>query len=184
MEWLVLLSRAKAALLVFGVFLSIVLLSTGQAAKSEEAILTATLMSDRTNYSLADDIRLDARVTNAGKSPLTVYGKLLWGYAGGLVLHVTDTSNKEVPAKVLDDGMIVPSTLKKLKSFVVLSPGHYLGTTRVDRLNELVTKPGIYFIQVEYISPVPRQFGQGPDFWNREKPPVWSNKIQVQVTGK
>jgi hypothetical protein len=182
MEWLVLLSRARAAMLVFGVFLSIVVLLP--AAKNEEPVLTATLTSDRTNYSLADDIHLDARLTNAGKSPLTVFGKLLWGYAGGLVLRVTDTSNKEVPAKVLDDGMVVPSTLEHSKSFVVLSPGHYLGRTRVERLSELVDKPGTYFIQVEYISPVPRDFGQGAAFWNREKPPVWSNKIEVHVTGK
>jgi len=184
MEWSVLLARPRAAMLVFGVFLSIVVSSTAQSANNQTPILTAGLTSDRTDYSLADDIRLDARVTNAGKSPLTVFGKLLWGYAGGLVLHVADTSNKEVPAKVLDDGMIVPSTLKNSKSFVVLSPGHYLGTTRVDRLNELVDKPGTYFLQVEYISPVPRDLGQGPDFWNREKPPVWSNKIEVHVTGK
>jgi hypothetical protein len=100
------------------------------------------------------------------------------------VLRVTDTSNKEVPAKALDDDMVVPSTLEDRNSFVVLSPGHYLGRTRVEHLSELVDKPGTYFIQVEYISPVPRDFGQGPDFWSRAKPPVWSNKIEVHVSGK
>jgi len=184
MERLVLLPRPRPAMLVFGVSLSIAALLPAQSAKNEEPILTATLTSDRMHYSLAEDIRLYVRVANAGKSPLTVFGKLLWGYAGGLVLRVTDTSNKEVPAKVLDDGMVVPSTLENPSSFVVLSPGHYLGRTRVERLSELVDKPGTYFIQVEYISPVPRDFRQGPDFWNREKPPVWSNKIEVHVTGE
>jgi hypothetical protein len=184
MNSLGLFARPRAAIFVIGVFLSIAVLSTAQSAENEEPMLTASLTSDRTNCSLADDVHLDARLTNAGKSPLTVFGKLLWGYAGGLVLHVTDSSNKEVRAKVLDDGMVVPSTLENSKSFVVLSPGRYLGTTRVERLSELVGKPGIYFIRVEYISPVPRELGQGPNFWNREKPPVWSNKIEMRVTGK
>jgi hypothetical protein len=184
MEWSILLSRVRAAMLVFAFFLSVVALSTAQSAKNEELMLTATLTSDKASYSLDDDIRLDVRVTNTGKSPLTVFGALLWGHAGGLVLRVTDTSNKEVPAKALDDDMVVPSTLEDRNSFVVLSPGHYLGRTRVEHLSELVDKPGTYFIQVQYISPVPRDFGQGPDFWSREKPPVWSNKIEVHVTGK
>ena len=180
----VLLSRVRAAMLVFGFFLVVSALSTAQSAKNEEPMLTATLTSDKTDYSLADDIRLDVRITNAGKSPLTVFGELLWGHAGGLVLRVTDTSNREVPAKALDDDMVVPSTLEDRNSFVVLSPNHYLGRTRVEHLSELVEKPGTYFIQVEYMSPVPRDFGQGPDFWSREKPPVWSNKIEVHVTSK
>jgi len=84
MEWSVLLSRVRAAMLVFGFFLLVSALSTAQSAKNEEPMLTATLASDKTNYSLADDIRLDVRVTNAGKSPVTVFGELLWGYAEGL----------------------------------------------------------------------------------------------------
>ena len=180
----VLLSRVRAAMLVFGFFFVVSALSTAQSAKNEEPMLTATLTSDRTDYSLANDIRLDVRVTNAGRSALTVFGELLWGHAGGLVLYVTDASNKEIPAKALDDDMVVPKTLEDRNSFVVLSRNHYLGTTRVEHLTELVEKPGTYFIQVEYVSPVPRELGQGPDFWSREKPPVWSNKIQVHVTGK
>jgi|SRR5579883_22416 len=49
---------------------------SAQSAKNRAQVLTATLTSDRTNYSLADDIRLDARVTNTGKSLLTVFGEL------------------------------------------------------------------------------------------------------------
>lgn len=62
-------------------FLLVSALSTAQSAKNEEPMLTVTLTSDRTNYSLGDDIRLDVRVTNAGKSPLTVLGQLLRGHA-------------------------------------------------------------------------------------------------------
>jgi hypothetical protein len=180
----VLPSRVRAAVLVFGFFLVVSALSVAQSAKNEEPMLTATLTSDKTDYSLAEDIRLDVRLTNAGRSPLTVFGELLWGYAGGLVLQVTDASNREIPAKALDDDMVVPTTLEDRNSFVVLSPSHYLGTTEVRHLTEIVEKPGTYFIRVEYISPVPREFGQGPDFWSRERRPVWSNKIEVQVTSE
>jgi hypothetical protein len=101
----VLLSRVRAAMLVFGFFLVVSALSTARSAKNEEPMLTVTFISAKTDYSLADDIRLDIRATNAGKSPLTVFGELLWGHAGTLVLRVTDTSNKEIPAKALDDVM-------------------------------------------------------------------------------
>ena len=121
MEWSVPLSRMRAAMLVFGFFFVVSALSTAQSAKNEEPMLTATLTSDRTDYSLADDIHLDVRVANAGRSQLTVYGELLWGHAGGLVLHVSDPSNREVPAKALDDDMVVPTTLADRNSFVVLS---------------------------------------------------------------
>jgi hypothetical protein len=184
MHWPVLLSRVKASVFLFGLLLPVSAPSATQSAKNEEPMLTATLTSDKVGYTLADDIRLDVRVANAGRSQLTVLGELLWGHAGGLVLRVSDASNREIPAKALDDDVVVPSTLADRNSFVVLSPNHYLGTTRVERLSELVEKPGTYFIQVEYVSPVPREFGQGPDFWSREKPPVRSNRIQVHVTGK
>ena len=44
-------------MLVFGFFLIVSALSTAQSAKNEEPMLTATLTSDKTDYSLADDIR-------------------------------------------------------------------------------------------------------------------------------
>lgn len=183
MEWSVHFSRTRAAMLACGFFLAAPILSSAQSPKRDEPMLTATLASDKKVYSLADDIRLDVRVTNAGRSTLTVFGQLLWGHAGGLVLHVYDASDNEVAAKMLDDDMVVPTTLADRNSFVVLSRNHYLGTTRVEHLAELVAKPGKYVIQAEYVSPVPAEFGQGPNFWSREKPPVWSNKIEVQVAG-
>lgn len=155
-----------------------------QQAKSEEPMITVTLNSDKQEYSLGEDIHFDVRIANAGRSEVTVFGQLLWGYAGGLVLHVYDTSNKEIPAKSLDDDMVVPSTLEDCHSFAVLNRNHYLGTTRADHLADLIERPGKYFIQVQYLSPVPKEFGQGPNFWSREKGVVWSNKIQVEVSKK
>lgn len=184
MEWSIILAQVRAPMVVLGIFLSVAALSTARSAKDEDPMLTATLTSDRTAYSLADNIRLDFRLTNSGKSPLSLFGELLWGHAGGLVLRITDMSNNEIPAKALDDDMVVPATLEDRNSFVVLNPRHYLGTTRLEHLSEIVEKPGTYFIQIEYISPVPGEFGQGPNFWGREKPPVWSNKIEVHVTAK
>lgn len=43
MEWSVLLSRVRAAMLVFGFFFAMSALSTAQSAKNEEPMLTATL---------------------------------------------------------------------------------------------------------------------------------------------
>ncbi len=63
----VLLSRVGAAMLVFGFFFVVSALSTAQSAKNEEPMLTATLTSDKTDYSLADDIRLDVRRYECGQ---------------------------------------------------------------------------------------------------------------------
>jgi hypothetical protein len=173
----------RAAMVAYALFLVAPVLSGAQSSKKEPT-LTATMASDKADYSLTEDIRLDVRVTNAGRSELTLFAQLLWGHAGGLVLHVYDASNKEVPAKVLDDEMVVPTTLADPHSFITLSRNHYLGTTRVEHVAELVKRPGKYFVQAEYLSPVPGEFGQGPNFWSREKPAVWSNRIEFQVTGQ
>ncbi len=149
---------------------------------NEKTMLAVVLNSDREDYSLSNDIHLDVRVVNSSEEPLTIYGRLLWGYAGGLTLHVTADSDKEIAPKVLDDDLVIPSTLVDRNSFVVLAPNHYLGTTRIERLTDLVEKPGTYFIRVEYRSPVPLKFGQGPKFWSFEKPPISSQTIEVHIT--
>ena len=176
------LSSMRVATLLFALCYVGPVLASATSPNRKEPTLTATVASDKTKYSLTDDIHLDVRLTNTGRSELTIFGQLLWGYAGGLVLHVYDESNKEVPAKMLDDDMVIPTTLENPRSFIVLSPNHYFGTTRTDHLADLVHRPGTYFIQTEYISPVPSEFGQGPNFWSREKPIVWSNRIEVRVT--
>jgi hypothetical protein len=184
MKWSVFLSRILLAVVALTLFLAAPSSDAAQQTKSEGPMITVTLNSDKQEYTLGEDIRFDVRVANAGRSEVTVFGQLLWGYAGGLVLHVYDASNKEVPAKSLDDDMVVPSTLEDCHSFVVLNRNHYLGTTRADHLADLIEKPGRYFIQVQYLSPVPKEFGQGPNFWRREKGAEWSNKIQVEVSKK
>jgi hypothetical protein len=173
----------ETAMLVLGISL-FVAAPSAQSTKEGQQVLTVTLAADRARYSLRDHINLDVRLTNVSNMPVTVFGELLWGYAGGLVLHVTDSSGREIPSRTLDDDMVVPSALVDRISFAVLNRNHYLGTTRVEPLEEFIREPGTYFIEVQYLSPVSRELGQGPGFWSREKGPVRSNKIGVHVGGE
>jgi hypothetical protein len=179
---LTVLERTVPTALVLVFLLVTQLFSAGQGTNSEEALLTASVAPDRRDYALDDDISLSVRLTNVSKSKVTVFGRILWGYAGGMVLHVYDASNKEVPAKTLDDDMLVPSRLRDRNSFLVLNPGQYLGTTRNDRLRDLVQRPAKYWVQVEYLSPVPAEFGQGPSFYSRGNGPIWSDRAEVLIS--
>jgi hypothetical protein len=171
----------RNSILTFGLLPIIFVASVAQQAENTRSNLAVVITSDRTDYSLADTIQLDIHIMNVGKSPLTIYGRLLWGYAGGLVLHVSDTLNREIPAKGLDDDLVIPSTVSDRNSYVVLNKYHFLGTIREDLLSDHVVEPGIYFIQVEYRSPIPHEMGLGPNFWGREQPAVWSGRIQIHV---
>jgi len=163
-------------------FCFLVPLFSWSSSDKDKAMLTVSIDSDRREYTLTQEVRLDVRVTNCGTEPLTIYGHLLWGDAGGLTLHITDESNKEIVSKLLDDDLLIPSTLLNRNSFVVLLPNHFLGTTRVGRTTDFFEKPGTYFIRAEYRSPVPSKFGQGPNFWSFDQPPVSSKPIQVHVS--
>jgi len=149
----------------------------------EKTTLAVEVTCDRRDYSLTDEIRLDVHIANSSLlAPLTIYGRLLWGYVGGLTLHVSDGSKREIAPKEYDDGMVIPGTLEDRNAFVVLAPYHYLGTTRIQRLSSLVEKPGTYFIRVVYRSPIPMEFGMGPSFWASERGVVSSKEIEIHVS--
>ena len=155
------------------------------ARTSEKAKLTVLLSSDKSEYSLTEKIRWDVRLLNSGTEPLTVFGRLRWGYAAGLTIHVTDTTGLDVPTSFLDDDVALPKELEARDSFVVLAPGHYLGTSaRVDPVTSIVKSAGTYFIYVEYHTMIPKKSGKGPNFWSAEEPVIYSSKIAIHVKDK
>lgn len=82
-----------------------------------------------------------------------------------------------------DDDMVVPSVLGNPEYYVVLFPDHFLGVERKDSANNLFPKPGMYSLYVEYQSPVPDRYGKSSNFWGREKGPIRSAPIQIEVDG-
>ncbi len=146
-----------------------------------ETKLSVLLSSDKKDYSLEEEIHWDARVLNSGTAPLTIFGHLRWGYGAGLTIHVSDSADRDVPTRYLDDDMILPTEADDRYSYVVLAPGHYLGASRPDHVSDLVQKPGTYFVYVQYKIPLPKKYGKGPNFWSREKPVVVSNRVEIDV---
>ena len=77
-------------------------------AQSGAANLKLHLGTDAPSVSLDAKLMVTISLLNDGDHPLTVYGELLRGYAGGIVLHVKDASGKDVPPKSLDDDLVPP----------------------------------------------------------------------------
>ena len=68
---------------------------------------------------------LEAKLVNVSDERVSIFGQLLWGYAGGLTLHVSDQAGHPVPAEQHDEDMVVPSVLGNPEYYVVLFPGHF-----------------------------------------------------------
>jgi len=152
-------------------------------AQSGAANLKLHLGTDATSVALDGKLKVTISLLNDGVHPLTVYGELLRGYAGGIVLHVKDASGKDVPPKSLDDDLVPPPSPRSQGNgrFLTLFPGHFWGRTEEVMVSELVDKPGTYHLTISYQSPLPRSLGHGQFFWGRENPPVMSNEVVFRV---
>ena len=109
------------------------------------------------SYSMQDSIELSAAVVNASRTPMTIYGKLGWGWLGGLRLVIADQDGKIVEPEFLDHDMPIPSTFDDRGYYVTLQEGHSLGTTRRDGVGQLFPSPGTYTLRLIYRSPISRK---------------------------
>jgi len=143
-----------------------------------------SIHTDRATYGLSDEINIEVRVTNKGQAPILVYGELRWGFGGGLVIHLADKDGKPVEPRYLDDDSIPPGGATDAKNLVRLYPGHFLGTSRKDKVADLLGQPGHFRIAVDYLSPVSAQLVGLEGLWSSEMGPVRSDTIEVVVTGR
>lgn len=143
--------------------------------------LKPSVHTDRASYGLSDDINIEVRLTNRGDSPLLVYGELGWGFGGGLILRITDKGGKPVEPRHLDDDSVPPGAPSDSRNFVRLFPGHFLGTSRKDKVVDLFGRPGQYRLVVDYLSPVSAQLAQLEGLWSAEMGPVRSDTVDVTV---
>jgi hypothetical protein len=150
---------------------------TGQGNTS----LRVEIAADHKTYLLTDDITIMARLKNTGSGSLWIFKKLLWGYAGGFVLEVTDSSGNKIEAEEYDDDLVVPTTLNNPQSFLELLPDYEWGIQRRDRIGNLFRKPGRYEIRLLYRSPVPRVYFLKKPNWATEDGTIYSLPITVEV---
>ena len=144
--------------------------------------LKAVLSSNRAECALSDTLTFEAKLLNVSSQSTTVWGKLMWGYAGGFVLRILDESGTEVQPAAYDDDLLIPSMLRDPTNFVTLAPNHLLGVLRTDRASDLFSKPGAYRIRVQYRSPVPLKYKNQVDFWSTERGVIDSEFIHLRIT--
>jgi len=143
--------------------------------------LVVSLSGDRTWGKMSDSITLTIMVKNVSKEPLFLYGKLDWGASSSLFLFVEDDKGENVSMGFLEDALPLMPSRKERALFIKLNPGHFFGTSRTDKLSDLVPKPGTYYFQIYYHGPVSKRFAAGSPAWGIEDPPVVSNKLRIEV---
>jgi hypothetical protein len=146
--------------------------------------LKLVITSSRRQVELNGSFDLEAKLVNVGAEPVSLFGQLLWGYHGGLTIHVWDQRGKPVEAGQYDEDMVVPTVLGNPESYVVLLPDHFLGISRKESSRNLFRKPGVYWLFVEYRSPVPERYAKTPAFWGRAEGSIRSSTIRVEVVGR
>lgn len=149
---------------------------------ADAADLSVGISSDCASYGLQDGITFRVELKNRATSPITLYGKLGWGELGGLTLKIAQMSGKVVQPNILDDDMIIPSTLSNRVYYATVFRNQFIGVSRTDRVSELFPAPGKYKVWVEYLSPVPAASSLvKQSFWSREMGKVTSNVLVLRI---
>jgi hypothetical protein len=149
------------------------------SASSPSVSLAVSVQSSRIGWS--SDLRLNVDLKNESATAVTVFGRLLFGASGGLILRIVDSEGNTVTSPFLLDEQVPPAVLRKTESYVLLQPNHYLGTTLVQPVKDLFTKRGTYVITVQYLSPVSRRYFTGINPVARELGLVTSNRVRVAI---
>lgn len=143
--------------------------------------LSVSLTSDRNSVKMSESLLLTISIKNVSNHPIFVYGKLNWGLSSSLFLFVEDDKGKDVPMNYLEDALPPMPSPKDKAVFIKLNPELFFGTTRTDKLSDLVPKPGTYYLHVLYHGAVSRRFAAGTPAWGTEDPPILSNKVKIEV---
>jgi len=143
--------------------------------------LALSLACEKAKISKDESVVLEVKITNRSSEAVSIFGTLLWGHAGGLVLNLSDASGHPVFAEQLDDDRVVPSVLDKPDAYIVLPPDYFFGVTRTDTSKKPVPQQaGMYRLVVEYRSPVPRRYGKSANYWGTEDGVLGTNACEIK----
>ena len=163
-------------------FSSLLLLQSMQALAEDDIKLAARLQADKVEFCRGESISFRADIENQSRSPIIMYGDLGWGLLGGFALRIEDEAARVVQPRLLDDYMIIPSTLKDERHYVTLFEGHFIGTARTDQAFDLFPSSGKYKVWVVYRSPVPHKLSLFEEsFLSRERGNVTSSALTLTV---
>lgn len=150
-----------------------------------EQQLVLELSCNSAKVRINDPVAFDVKLINKGKERLTVKNNLEWGYWTGLILVVKDVTGEQIPSEVFLSYHPPPSL--NSSSYISLFPNHYLGATLWEPALDFFKKPGKYFVFAVYLnydseSDTEEYFGI-KNLWGRERNPIESPAIFVEVTG-
>jgi len=154
----------------------------------ENGWLGIELLCSNTKISIKDSISFYVKLANTGNKKLTVFYQLEWGYIAGLQMMITDEAGYKVLSEIYDDYLTIPTLIRNPSSYIALYPRHYWGVTRLDTAKNLFRKPGKYSVTVTYLSPafessVEEDTGvKIKDLWGRERVPIISSTVWIEVT--
>lgn len=69
--------------------------------------LKLVITSSKQRVTQNESFVLEAKLVNVASERVSLFGQLLWGYAGGLTLHITEQSGRPVEPEQHDDDMVV-----------------------------------------------------------------------------
>lgn len=182
--------KTMKLLLIVGLgFGTIIGLTTGKVEAQEQTSaveqrlrgIELSLISHKRRYYRNDQLRLDVMLRNSREEDIYVFGTLDFGYSASLVLHIRDTSGKEIEPQVMFDAQTHASPDDK-EAFIKLRSNHFLGTVFFSPLKFLnLTKPGKYAIVAEYNCPFANAEVKLKPFYGKEHGPLKSNTVWIEV---
>lgn len=164
-----------------GIVLTLLMLAVPMSASSGTSPLEVVISTSNGEIGSSGDLQLEVSLKNQSKSPVTIFGRLLFGASGGLIVRIMDQDGNPVSPSFLFDEQVYPAILRDTDSYVTLQPNHHLGTTLIHPIKDLVRKPGIYRIVVDYWSPALEKYFSGPNPISREQGRLTSNEVTIRV---
>lgn len=151
------------------------------AIRQKPKPLEVTLIAPKHKYARNEKLNLHVMLNNPSNDYIYVFGTLEWGYSASLLLHVRDSSGKEIEPVGFPDERSYASPDDQ-SAFVKLPPKQFIGTdfTATPKFLNL-TKPGKYTVFVEYNSPFLTSEVKLIPFWGKDSGTIKSNVVTVEI---
>ncbi|MDT7543651.1 MAG: hypothetical protein QOE33_3555 [Acidobacteriota bacterium] len=181
---------------VVGTFIILVLLvsvlcaaSFAQESKQEQHLpdrlkglqLSAELVGGEKSFHKSDTFWIKVKLKNVGKSPITLYKNMGWGWSSSFVLGISDAQGKEIISSFLDDTLTYPRFPRG--DFITIKPDETVERKRDVSLKEYeIKKYGTYYVIVWYQSPIPQKFApKGLKVWATEEGRLESKPVKFEI---
>jgi hypothetical protein len=160
-----------------------------QQAEPAEGVPKVSLIiwTDRAQYSLHEEMKINAALRNNGNAAGYVDRRLHWGgLAGGFKLEIRNEQGKALPASLESDAPMPPPKEGDTSILIKLEPGFLYGSHVQLDVKDFFPKPGRYSLRVAYGSSLMKelvvpQFRDLPALW-RDSPIIISEPVWITIT--